>query len=240
MSSTNSTSHYELSQFVGSDKPAWLGDYNSDMSKIDTGIYNAQSTATGADGKADTNAGAIGTLANLTTDAKNNLVAAINEVDGHADTAQGTANDAATNASTALTQISKFNLTSTSNLAPSVNIGTLDASTYVRFATDSSSSIFKLYGRVQVYVANAGAGTLTIKIGETSLRPTQDYVIESAGYLHIARKDGQPSVGIPVNISIKTNGDIYIEETFSDPANTYNTLLFWFPPCIYFNTNFGD
>ena len=35
MSSTNKTTNYDLSQFVGSDKPAWLSDYNQDMSKID-------------------------------------------------------------------------------------------------------------------------------------------------------------------------------------------------------------
>lgn len=40
MSSTNKTANYELSQFIGSDKPAWLIDYNGDMSKIDTAIHN--------------------------------------------------------------------------------------------------------------------------------------------------------------------------------------------------------
>lgn len=35
MTATNTTTNYELSQFVGSDRPTWLGDYNSDMSKID-------------------------------------------------------------------------------------------------------------------------------------------------------------------------------------------------------------
>lgn len=35
MTATNKTTNYELSQFVGSDRPTWLGDYNSDMSKID-------------------------------------------------------------------------------------------------------------------------------------------------------------------------------------------------------------
>lgn len=35
MSHTNSTTNYELSQFLGSDKPAWLVDYNGDMLKID-------------------------------------------------------------------------------------------------------------------------------------------------------------------------------------------------------------
>ena len=36
MTATNKTTNYELSQFVGTDRPTWLGDYNSDMSKIDT------------------------------------------------------------------------------------------------------------------------------------------------------------------------------------------------------------
>lgn len=35
MTATNKTANYELSQFVGTDRPTWLGDYNSDMSKID-------------------------------------------------------------------------------------------------------------------------------------------------------------------------------------------------------------
>lgn len=36
MTATNKTTNYGLSQFVGTDRPTWLGDYNSDMSKIDT------------------------------------------------------------------------------------------------------------------------------------------------------------------------------------------------------------
>lgn len=35
MTASNKTANYELSQFVGTDRPRWLGDYNSDMSKID-------------------------------------------------------------------------------------------------------------------------------------------------------------------------------------------------------------
>ena len=35
MASTNKTENYDLSQFVGTDHPTWLGDYNSDMKKID-------------------------------------------------------------------------------------------------------------------------------------------------------------------------------------------------------------
>lgn len=110
MSSTNKTTHYELSQYVSSDKPTYLSDYNGDMLKIDTAINSAKTTADTASTAASsaatdagnaqttantaiTNAAAaqttadgavtnIGTLANLTTTSKTNLVSAINEVDG--------------------------------------------------------------------------------------------------------------------------------------------------------------
>lgn len=49
MASSNKTPHYQLSQFAPTDKPAWQGDYNSDMKKIDNGIYAAQNKADSLD-----------------------------------------------------------------------------------------------------------------------------------------------------------------------------------------------
>lgn len=45
MSATNTTTHYNLPSFVGSDKPAWLVDWNGAMAAIDSAIYEAKSTA---------------------------------------------------------------------------------------------------------------------------------------------------------------------------------------------------
>lgn len=51
MTATNKTTNYELSQFVGTDRPTWLGDYNSDMSKIDQQLkQNADDIASAAAG----------------------------------------------------------------------------------------------------------------------------------------------------------------------------------------------
>ena len=51
MTATNKTANYELSQFVGSDRPTWLGDYNGDMSKIDAQLkQNADDIASAASG----------------------------------------------------------------------------------------------------------------------------------------------------------------------------------------------
>ena len=35
MTATSHTKNYNLSQFAGTDRPTWLGDYNGDMGKID-------------------------------------------------------------------------------------------------------------------------------------------------------------------------------------------------------------
>lgn len=54
MGATNHTTNYNLPQFVGSDKPTWLGDVNGAMSAIDTQMKaNATASAT-ADTKAET------------------------------------------------------------------------------------------------------------------------------------------------------------------------------------------
>lgn len=49
MSSTNKTSNLELSQFIGTDSPKWLTDYNSDMQKIDAGVAAVQTQANATD-----------------------------------------------------------------------------------------------------------------------------------------------------------------------------------------------
>lgn len=50
MAHTNATANYELSQFLGTDKPAWLVDYNGDMLKIDTALKaNADAEAASAE-----------------------------------------------------------------------------------------------------------------------------------------------------------------------------------------------
>lgn len=47
MGSTNKTTNYGLSQFIASDKPAWLVDYNGDMEKIDVVMEENKQSAEG-------------------------------------------------------------------------------------------------------------------------------------------------------------------------------------------------
>lgn len=51
MTATNHTKNYNLSQFAGTDRPTWLGDYNGDMSKIDAQLkQNADDIASATAG----------------------------------------------------------------------------------------------------------------------------------------------------------------------------------------------
>lgn len=66
MSATNKTTYLDLPQFIGTDVPSWLGDFNGAMEKIDTGYNNvdikagkAASTANSASSKADINTNSI-------------------------------------------------------------------------------------------------------------------------------------------------------------------------------------
>ena len=94
---TNSTSNYELSQFIATDKPTFLGDYNGDMLKIDTAIAGVDAKAIGADSKADT---AI-TAANTASDTASNAATLANTANTNANSALATAGNAATAASAA-------------------------------------------------------------------------------------------------------------------------------------------
>ena len=145
MSSTNKTTNYELSQFLGTDKPAWLADYNSDMSKIDAQMKVNADAVSVTDGKADNNTTAIGTLSSLTTTAKTNLVSAVNEVDSNADTAQNTATQASTVANSAKTEADNLSayLSITSSAKATVTIsggtvGNINDVYYIIFTSGST------------------------------------------------------------------------------------------------------
>lgn len=52
MTATNHTENYGLSQFVGTDRPSWLVDYNGDMARIDARMkQNADDIASASEGR---------------------------------------------------------------------------------------------------------------------------------------------------------------------------------------------
>ena len=87
MSASGATTNYNLSQFISTDIPSWLGDYNGDMLKIDTGINGAklaadsaalvasaaQNDATSALNNVGTLSTTVGTLSNTVGTAVGNI-----------------------------------------------------------------------------------------------------------------------------------------------------------------------
>lgn len=243
MSSTNKTTNYDLSQFIGTDKPAWLSDYNGDMGKIDTGIHTAQTTATGADGKATANASAIGTLSSLTTEAKTNLVAAVNEVNTNASTAINTASNAAGTANNALATANALanyftlNVTevASNNMVPTG--GTIDSRSNAKIALNSTASAGKIYGLIR-HNASSAATTYDITLNiDSGIHPSEEFVIAPAGLAFIASNVATGwTQGQSVSLRIKPNGNIVVRY-YAEVAGNYFVYL-W--PCLYFLTDFGD
>lgn len=62
MASTNKTTHYDLPQWIGTDKPTFLGDLNGAFSTIDTQLYTAVTNAENANNNATSAAGAVGDM----------------------------------------------------------------------------------------------------------------------------------------------------------------------------------
>ena len=108
MSSTNHTPNYNLPQYVGTDKPTFLGDFNNAMSAIDTALHNnAQNAGEGLSELQQAQAALTETQETLTevqTEVANvsGIAATVNQ---NVQQALSAANDATTAANNATSQI---------------------------------------------------------------------------------------------------------------------------------------
>lgn len=235
MSSTNKTTNYDLSQYIGSDKPTYLSDYNGDMFKIDAQMkVNADNVATAissASTATSTANNAVSTANSASSDASTALSTA-NSASTTASNAQSTANSALSTATSAQTTANTANskadtITSRLNLSSITTYGTSDVSVTagtlsscsLTVATNADGSLFKFYGEI------SGTG-LDKVILQTSLRPTSEYTINPAGI---------DSEGWGRFITVKTDGKIECYMGFG--ATTRRALYF---PALYWNSNFSD
>nr|DAM85528.1 MAG TPA: major outer membrane lipoprotein [Bacteriophage sp.] len=120
MSSTNKTTYYELSQYIGTDKPTYLGDYNSDMSKIDAGIHGADDKATTASqnaGSAIARVGVVEKTVETQTQSITTLQTNVSGLQESVKNAQSTASEASTKADSAQQAANSALLTANNNKA---------------------------------------------------------------------------------------------------------------------------
>ena len=95
---TNQTANYDLPQFVGTDKPTWLGDFNEAMSDIDAGMHkNATAIST-----MQTDVASATQAASKASQDVNTLSGTVTTLSGTVTSVQTTANNASQTASSAL------------------------------------------------------------------------------------------------------------------------------------------
>lgn len=255
MSSTNKTTYYELSQYIGADKPTYLGDYNADMGKIDAGIHTAKNTA-------DTNTTNIGDLTSLTTEAKSTLVGAINEVDAHADTNAGDITTLGLSVSGNTTHIGDLtNLVTTnkSDLVSAVNeifnylaltdnralsnpvvtdgsgnvmAGASVSANTIRVALNSAGTYGKIYGKITL---TGVTGYPRVKFINTGINGVTESFDINAGGIVLGNNAKSITIKIDPPASGETSASITL--IFGIWDGSVEGMLF---PCLYYFTDFGD
>lgn len=147
MGATNHTANYDLPQWIGTDKPTFLGDLNDAFLKIDTGmktnqceISGATSDAGNALAKATSAEQAVNTLTPLVNTASENASQALST----ANNAASTANTANTNANAAISKLNGFNWSASTRLTKPVG-ATWDTHE-VYYCRNSGLYLLNLYG----------------------------------------------------------------------------------------------
>lgn len=235
MSHTNSTANYNLPQFVGTDTPAWLTDVNGAMTAIDSQMKTNADSASTANASATTANSNIGTLANLNTTAKTNLVSAVNEVNTNLGTVSGVASSAsgsANQANNAIEALTKYlDIVNFNEKTPVASGGAINFHK-VYCATNASGTLGKIYGFFSVNCNNASGGTITIP---TEFRPTETIVVY--GIVLKQRTDTAGNTVFSTPITINTNGNAVI----TMPTGDYNTTNYYnLIASLIFAKNFGD
>lgn len=210
MSHTNSTTNYNLPQFISTDKPAWLTDINGAFSAIDTAVKNAADDASSAStdaGQAIIDAGAASTAASgadaKASGALSSLAPAFDPASTYALGDIVIYNNLAyicispVNTPGAWTGVTNWNRTSMKNLNSSIKS---DISTINSALSDKQNKINIIIPTVKTY--NAG----------TSLSYTGYGVECPIGHTYIVRAKFTYKTSIPVQVAASdstANANIY-------------------------------
>lgn len=216
MSSTNHTTNYNLPQFVGSDKPAWLGDVNPAMSAIDTAMHaNAVKAQQGVDDASTAQARA------------DSAYQKAGDAETTAGTAQLTANQAVAGVSQNAGRIealeNAFNLTNFQTVG-TMTTGSFGNTHSLTLAQNTTGSVFKFYG--YWYVTNNTSSAISAqKVAVQGLSgqygfatglylstaPTEAYSVmcSCVGYYGNSSRT-QLSTVYPMSFAVGTDGQIYL------------------------------
>ena len=258
MSATNETTYLKLPQFVATDKPTWLGDFNNAMLKIDNNAAATNNTLTGipaqiavVDQKADAAVSTANSAKTTATSAQSTATAAQSTATAAQSTANAAASDIAKVKAYLVELPNKGKKTDSNGIsfvnASGASVGVTGAISKVniQWALNEDGTYGKIYGSVILVNCTIPPGIFaripanTIPIG----KPSAAYNIDCAGVSAVVRGTS-PNYTMTRLISsyfrINPNGaiDITLSPTEgSTPATQVTTFLF---PCVYYFEDFGD
>lgn len=256
MGHTNETSNYELPQFVGTDKPTWLGDINGAMLKIDAAIAGVASDATGAVSVANgaatlaESASAAASAATTTAEAASTAATSATSV---ANTAADTANNAQ---STAVLAKSTADTASATATATDTKVGALtDLQTTVKTSVVAAiNEVNDKADRGSVSVTADGVKTLGALLTEldalidySKITPNTTLVSDGAfahvefasnngayflkSMMHTNRIDFEEyrvsGVSSALVVSVSTTGTTYTTDTDTVPTSGTEFTLYY-------------
>lgn len=143
MSSTNKTPNYGLPQYIDTDKPTFLGDFNDAMGIIDKGMNDNKNSAGEGSNKMDEANARIGDAEKTLTETQNQ----VDSISGLADTIETKVQTALTQANDAATKSGQANTNSTAAVN-AANQASSDANAALQQAQGNVSQINGLDARV--------------------------------------------------------------------------------------------
>lgn len=204
MASTNKTTNYDLSQYVGTDKPTYLGDYNSDMQKIDSAIKdnaddistlsNSVTEVTNTANTANTNASTALTEA---VSAGGTATTALNKANAN-ETAIGQIVESGSNLNGRYIKFSDGTLICTKEVTGSINITTGWGSGY----TSGTSDTLNLGDYPYEFVGSLPSVSISLTRGGYNgwLTTLQSPSLTSPGYTGICRFTSQSNFGYTIEV----------------------------------------
>lgn len=237
MSSTNKTTNYNLSQYIGTDKPTYLGDYNSDMLKIDAQLKanadsasNAASAAGAAQAVAEKASKDVQTLNNSTT-ANSQEIASLKTKNTQQDVSIQNASNTASSALNKANQNDHniADINTRNQWLQGTNIHNTGLPNYTKGSWNCSynrlSGLLNISGQIELSQGSTIAGESRIAtIPDNILKlisPSGERKIWSS--IFVTRSDGSLEVN---NLTIDQTGKVYLPYTLNNVLymNTQLTL----------------
>lgn len=227
MSSTNKTTNYKLSQYIGTDKPTYLGDYNGDMLKIDNQMKvnadsasNATSTAGAAQAVADKASKDVKTLNDSVT-ANSEDIASLKTKNAQQDVSIQNATNTASSANNKANQNAQniTDINTRNQWVQGINIHNTGLPNYNKGSWNCSynnfSGLLNISGQIELSQGSTIAGTTRLgTIPDNIMKmiaSTGDRKVWSS--LFVTRSDSTLEVQ---NLTIDQTGKIYFDYTLNN------------------------